>query len=96
MLITDTILPKRRFYLYVKADSMSLAHLEEHAVMHHGEVGVKQPAPNNSIAAAQRWSLKTAGQMDSVWMKRVPMSGSFVPVGFLFDLSHNSQRISMA
>lgn len=37
-------------YLDVKAYTLSFAHLEEDTIVHHGEVGMKQPSADHSIA----------------------------------------------
>ena len=41
-------------YLDVKAYALGLTHLEEDAVVHHGQVGVKQPTAYHSVATGHR------------------------------------------
>lgn len=47
------------FYLDVKADAVCLAHLEEHAVVHLREVGMKEPAAHHCKTTCWwRWLIR--------------------------------------
>ena len=57
-------------HLDVIANAMSSTHLEEHRVMNHREVSVKQPRRENSASTNDGWHLNKQSQYIVIMRKK--------------------------